>query len=712
MSPSASEALYEPMLTPPEEPPRKRHKTLACLRCRRRKQKCDEQRPCTNCARSRETCHEVVPRLAVVNSFLPALQMQQLASTADLCALEERVARLEKAQVHSRRQWHRRSDSSSTSSAASITGNDSIPGLSHQQVFSQDAVIPVHGDPAATAAGLSFNHWSESPETNGRIWQQQQMGQYCSPPPTGGSGMATNSAPAIGLLATFARSDSSIQQPVAGGGSIPPTPIDRATGLVLFDTYRARVHSRFAFLRLDKLQNLALSSSQQHPWTGFFTHMIYSISLLLLGNQQHQHHYRLAPGDDADEEEDAVRTQLRRRVFWSAYALDRSVCAALDLPPAVADAHVTAELYDAVEDAELEGSGSGSGNVNGPVSTALRLVQCLRIASEVLDIRLRRRRDGKEPWEMQGVVDRLEAWVRSCGGAEDMPPWLLSARDAGLAMLLGLGPASTSNGNSGHYGARAEEGPDGAETGVTATSLDHRALEACARLCTNRTPDSNGSDDDWLSLITQFKCGVALLHATAFSSSSSPSSTSNPAAIRACNATLSSLAERWPQAQCMRDVFATLAAEVGISLDGSGEPTCKRKRERERKRVKLESPLVAGKEGPDTRKAVVSQLPAVAAIVAHRPALRMLRELTTTRKMRLVGEAEGSDLVAGAEDVEGEDEKEEKDGIEIYDALTPAFFLPEPAPVKRDSRYDYLDFGETDDTRPWLDDGVGFRASA
>lgn len=625
--------------------------------------------------------------------------------------------------------------------------------------------------------------------------------------------MATNSAPAIGLLATFARSDSSTQAPAADGG-IPPTPVARATGLLLFDTYRARVHSRFAFLRLDKLQNLALSSSssspqqqQQQPWTGFFTNMIYSISLLLLSSNdnhhhhQQQHHYRLAvtrhlsavfahpdrvlhaqahlllamhalhspsterlasvsgaaarycvtaglhlepePGDDGadgddEEEEDAVGTQLRRRVFWSAYALDRSVCAALDLPPAVADAHVTTELYDAVEDAELEGSG-GSGRESrggdGPVSTALRLVQCLRIASEVLDIRLRSRRcRGRGSWETQSVVDRFEAWARSCeGGAEDAPAWLLSARDAGLAMLLGLAAPPSTASSSRDDGSSN----DGARAGETATtSPDRVALEACARLCINRARD--GNDDDWLSLITQFKSGVALLHAAAFSS------LSNPAAIRACHATLSSLSERWPQARCLRDVFAALAAEVGTSLDGSsgggsgGPSTRKRKREA----VKLESspktPAAAGMRGSmgaqtdtttttTTSKAVLpAQLPAVAAIVVHRPTLKMVRDLAllATRRPRLAGEGEGEgegdDLTAWVEENE-EGEEEEKDrrngdgegGVEMYDALTPAFFLPEPpALVKRDPRYDYLDLGEPDDAGPWLDDGLLFRASA
>ncbi|KAL8386986.1 hypothetical protein RB595_010242 [Gaeumannomyces hyphopodioides] len=818
MSPSGSAFLYEPMLTPPEEPLPKRHKTLACLRCRRRKQKCDEQRPCTNCARSQETCREVIPRLAVVNSVLPTSQMQPLASPVDLCALEERVARLEKSQLHSRRHWHRRSGSSSTSSSTStshgegdISGRRTGPHYGH--LFSPDAAVSFHGTPTA-ATGLSFHHWTESPEANGRTYQQQpqqqpqqqqrQMEPYSSPPPSGNSSsLAANSAPAIGLLATFARSDNSTQGPAPG---IAPTPVDRATGRALFDAYRTRVHSRFAFLRLDTLQDLALSShssssssQQQQPWVGFFTHMIYSIGLLLLldgsssSHSQHQHHYRLAvtrhlsavfahpdrvlhaqahlllamhalhspsterlasvagaaarycvtaglhlepePGDEAHEEEDPARTQVRRRVFWSAYALDRAVGAALDLPPAVPDAHVTTELYAAVEDAELEGWGAGGkaagggGGEGGPVSTALRLVRCLRVADEVLDARLRRRGNA-EP--AQAVVDRLDACV---GGGGTAPPWLLSARDATLAMLLGLAPPPTTstttttkaddgeapaavdssadaatNDPASPTGSRTSPPPPPAPTTTTTTTTppDRVALEACARFCTDhRRRTRAGGSDDWLALIAQFKCGVALLHAATTTATSPPL----PApAVRACDAALASHAERWPQARCLRDVFAALAAGAGVPLSGGCGPTA-----RKRKRVKLESPLVGAEVaegegrnssmgGPKTREAVLAQLPAVAAIVVHRPTLRMVRDLAASeqvpgRKVRVSEEEE-------------EEEEEEEDAAEIYNALTPAFFLPEPAPVRRDTRYDYLDFGEPDDARPWFDDSAPFRVPA
>jgi hypothetical protein len=36
-----------------------------------------------------------------------------------------------------------------------------------------------------------------------------------------------------------------------------------------------------------------------------------------------------------------IQTQLRRRVFWCAYAVDRVVCVSHDLPASIADHHIT-----------------------------------------------------------------------------------------------------------------------------------------------------------------------------------------------------------------------------------------------------------------------------------------------------------------------------------------------------------------------------------
>ena len=42
--------------------------------------------------------------------------------------------------------------------------------------------------------------------------------------------------------------------------------------------------------------------------------------------------------------EDFVEIQLRRRVFWIAYAIDRAVCATFDFPLSIPDEHITAPV--------------------------------------------------------------------------------------------------------------------------------------------------------------------------------------------------------------------------------------------------------------------------------------------------------------------------------------------------------------------------------
>ena len=42
--------------------------------------------------------------------------------------------------------------------------------------------------------------------------------------------------------------------------------------------------------------------------------------------------------------DDYVEIQLRRRVFWCAYAIDRAVCATFDFPFSIPDANITAPV--------------------------------------------------------------------------------------------------------------------------------------------------------------------------------------------------------------------------------------------------------------------------------------------------------------------------------------------------------------------------------
>jgi hypothetical protein len=69
--------------SPSQEPPAKRQRTLACQRCRSRKQKCEDSRPCSNCVKGDEEClpTQPAPRPHVESEYVRVL--------------EERIAELE-----------------------------------------------------------------------------------------------------------------------------------------------------------------------------------------------------------------------------------------------------------------------------------------------------------------------------------------------------------------------------------------------------------------------------------------------------------------------------------------------------------------------------------------------------------------------------------------------------------------------------------------
>lgn len=82
-------------------------------------------------------------------------------------------------------------------------------------------------------------------------------------------------------------------------------------------------------------------------------------------------------------------------------------------------------------------------------------------------------------------------------------------------------------------------------------------------------------------------------------------------AIRACSSTLAILAERWDEAECLRDVFEILAREISVS-ETWGRPT----------RISE-----AGKSGIEKNWAGLT------AVLAHRPTLLMIQEIITENFM-------------------------------------------------------------------------------
>ncbi|KAF4892869.1 Pyrimidine pathway regulatory protein 1 [Colletotrichum fructicola] len=721
---------YDPTTTTaasehPDQPPAKRAKTQACSRCRRRKQKCDDQRPCANCARSGEQCSEAAPSYHYHPRPSDHLSSTHtpLAWLGDIASLEERISRLEESNARLQDVVDRNGlalDSARAEGAAQTSSHEE--GHHHRRQ-------------------VSFA--SRSGETS-----------------------LTRSSPAIGLLATFARSDedsnlspltfqdgsatATARRPVSQHGA--EGSVDRPTEETLFNVYHDKVHCRYPFLRLDDFRDPVKRPSG--VWASYFVNMIISIGLLLdkspttsdgtsvRHHHSHQSFYRTAvtkylshvfaqpdrllhiqaylllamhaiysPSTEriisiasatmrycvmaqlhrADAEPPPlsvaakIDTQMRRRVFWSAYTLDRAVGTMFDLPFSVPDYQITVKMYANVDDADLAARCAASfpadpdtGRRLTGVSAALHVVYCRQIQSEILNTTLHRdfdtHFDRASHWRLR-VLEKLDRWRALCHRYSDTSSplrnftsseWLHMIYNYSLAMLYQPTKATAA-------------GPAGDWT-----------VKSCVQACLifRRFQRETPITELWLGLVAQFKCGVALLYCFF----ATPPHLRTAAyelpdaseAVRACSIVLSILAERWPQSKCLRDAFDTLAREVPLFEPKLADAAAPRKMRRE------------------SADALMAAMPQLEVIVVHRNTLRMIREMAQEEFPRPPPDAAAQqqkslseiDVLAEATaHLAEEDSPSWRTSItgDIFQPITPHFFQAN-VPLDADS-FDYTALG-------------------
>ncbi|KAH8898966.1 hypothetical protein GQ53DRAFT_635801 [Thozetella sp. PMI_491] len=697
-----------------EPPPAKRPKTLACLRCRRRKQRCDNDRPCANCSRSGEQCVEAPYHAGVPQAFGTPLYVTSetgrrisyltprrrpdppphmpLAWLGDIASLEERISRLEE-----------------TSRTTSVSENDRVEVIS-SVIYAEDS------DQRRHVTSL-----------------------------TGTESSLAQSSLAISLLGSFSRSEDDslspfglydnglVRHPVPPGD--PEGSLDKATEAALFDVYDSKVQCRYPFLRLGELRDVRTRPAA--PWSAYFVNMIVSIGLLLLernstlptSQHTHQAFYRVAvtrylshvfaqpdrllhiqaylllamhtifsPSTEriisiasatmrycvmaqlhlAEAEPDPIdvatkmQAQMRRRVFWSAYALDRTVGTMFDLPFSIPDYQITVKMYANIDDSELEARCVEAYPEDPPslprltnLSAALHVAYCRQIQSEILNITLHRdfhkHFDRLSHWRLR-VLEKLDRWKSLCHRYADARPhnfssseWLHMIYYYSLAMLYQPTKATVA-------------GPAGDWT-----------VKSCVQACLifRKFQRESSITELWLGLIAQFKCGVALLYCFF----ATPPGLRSPAyelpeaseAVRACSVILSILAERWPQSRCLRDAFDILAREIPLF-----EPR---------------SSVQGGTSQPrqESAAALLSLLKQLEPIVVHRNTLRMIKEMASEEFVRpFHGESSDGYAMAeptpeGARHFVDEDARSWGTGMtgDIFRPVTPTFFhlgLPELDP--------------------------------
>jgi hypothetical protein len=489
----------------------------------------------------------------------------------------------------------------------------------------------------------------------------------------------------------------------------------------LFEIYQEKVHCRYPFLRLTDFRDVAKRPSGH--WVGYFMNMIFSIGVLLKRRNQfdsarynHQAFYRVAvtrylshvfaqpdrllhiqaylllamhaiytPSTEriisiasatmrycvmgqlhlANAEPEPIdaatkfQIQMRRRVFWSAYALDRAVGTAFDLPFSIPDYQITVRLYANTDDYELnerlEEDLQSAPRITS-VSFALHLVYCRQIQSEILNTTLHRdfgkQYDGLSHWRLR-VLGKLDRWKSLCHRYADprsithtSGEWLNMIYNYSLAMLYQPTKVSVC-------------GPAGDWT-----------VRSCVQACLifRKFQRETQMTELWLGLVVQFKCGVALLYCFFATPphlrSAAYEQPDVSEAVRACSIILSILAERWPQARCVRDCFDVLAREIPLFEPASTTQSLGTSRKMRR----------------ESSVALLALLGPLENIVVHRNTLRMIKEMGTEEFPRpLEGasqmEATENDATQGADD-DSPSWRTSMTG-DMFQPLTPYFSHPD-----------------------------------
>ncbi|RBR05642.1 hypothetical protein FVER53590_29960 [Fusarium verticillioides] len=594
-------------------------------------QKCDYRKPCGNCVKADEQCYAASSTRPLQNLVTTQGPLQdRVLGPAEVAALEERISRIEQ-----------------MTQQPGLRTHPSEPGNSQAHVQERPGLDATAASPSILADPSHLSRGTPA---------MALLAAFAAP-------ISEIGSPSITVDAR--------QRPCPQGDL--EDMVDSATEETLFSIYNDKVQWRYPFLRLYQLRNRHERSSE--PCTLFFISMIYSISLLLgrsgpnlfSGLRQEDFyskavtqylayvfkepdqlihiqayliiamHAIYSPSTEriititsaamrycvmaqlhCDAAEPApvdvaarIQIQLRRRIFWCTHKLDRTVGGTYHLPMSIPDSQISVKMYANIDDIELDDRCNSAfpDEVQGvsrftDVSAALHVVYCRQIQSEILNSTLHRdysqHLDRNDGWRLR-VLEKLDRWRSLWDRYADTPSQNLAGSDW-INMMYS-------------YSLSMLYQP-------TKTSVFYSAgtwtVKACMQACLifRKFQKDTTVTDLWLGLIAQFKCGVSLLY-TFFATPPQirPAAYEHPdvaEAVRACSITLTLIAERWPEARCIRDTFDILAREVPLFEHALARTTPTGRRVR-----------------PEARKSLLSLLQQIEPIVVHRDTLRMIREIAT-----------------------------------------------------------------------------------
>ncbi|KAF1939419.1 hypothetical protein EJ02DRAFT_352371 [Clathrospora elynae] len=643
--------------TPSQEPPLKRQRTLACQRCRSRKQKCEDSRPCSNCVKASEECVATEP------ATRPHVESEYVR------VLEERIAELESLDPQQ--------------SLDHLGRTCSGPGKNHHYHVSPASNAPSNG---VVRGATSSSTLQRTPVQRGQSAFSGSSPGYALAP--GADDESDLNHLIFGLIAspsaqrltqdTFAaQSSPATQQTTAEKAPAAYTivvnlPADLEELLLV--AYRERAQAQYPFFHWDTFltwhsewKHCLPCDLEERAWQGFFVNLVYATSLLLLRRphaaafdarsfysngisllpsvlrqpdsilqvqaylllsmhalhqssterivsltstamrrcvqqQLHLAETELAPSDIKTR----LMIQIRRRCFWCAYLLDRLVMSAFDLPPSVPDLMITVRPFANIEDRDLTGAAAMTPPnrelADSPnytcMSSALHILQCRRIQSEISAVTLRwdytQNFENAPDWRIR-ILAELENYKSRVQNFSD-PQSKGYTSQRWQAMIY-------------HYTLLMLYRPT--KDNVLGSAGDW-AVQASSQACLmfRRTQIDRQIAQPWLALLVQFQSGITLLYC--FWATPPEHRTENydsldvSDALRACSNILAIMADRWAKADCLRDVFELLAREIPLVDRPNKSPT---------------------RLSEKTVMAIQAHLPQVKALVLHLPVLRMIEEM-------------------------------------------------------------------------------------
>ncbi|KAJ5638213.1 hypothetical protein N7490_008092 [Penicillium lividum] len=254
-----------------------------------------------------------------------------------------------------------------------------------------------------------------------------------------------------------------------------------------------------------------------------------------------------------------LQVQIRRRVFWSAYSIDRLISWIYHVPCSVVDENIQTQLFDNISDHEIRTWEVRQAVIESTprqtsVSSALHLIRVRRIQSRILAIMMRgdynRTFAPHYGWRLH-MLEELDQWRNQLQPHSDPEArgytsqgWVGMAYNYTILLLH----RPTKDNVRGLVG--------------------EKCLQACAEILSvfRQYQKDRQTAQLWPGLLSQFGIGITLLYCYWATHPSSRTdiyrSSETLAAIQTCSVILAVFAEHWREAEPLRDVFDTLSASI------------------------------------------------------------------------------------------------------------------------------------------------------